>query len=318
MSCLNRLNSPIPFILLILLILVTQMACSGNSQESVLDTTDTFFQVDQSLEVPNDLVFAGQVSDNDGNWMNNYVIVLFKNGVEIARTHTKLYDAQLSGQGPMDGVFELRISNEYKLTTAHDFLLNGRTLTMRPINTVKGQAYIGTWFNIVPESYQVIDVPAKQLTYELVVLEMPLDELPVDYQPGNLSFDEIDVKLVVNQQEIQQELVIEHVEEMETPVPVPTAEIIVQTVSSNGNETAVQSSAQLTTVSSQSNGQGWHMQLTGFYGTRWEVWETYVAGRGSHMSWETFKEAVLAHNPQLEADGYVFYPDQAYLLPDSE
>lgn len=134
------------------------------------------------------LVFAGQISDANGIWRNDYVVVLFKNGIEIARTTSQLLDSPLSGQGPMDGVFELRIDNEFGLTSEDGYLQDGAPLTMIPVNGVGGQEYIGTWFvNLTPNSIRVIEVLEKQLEYSLVILPMPLDELPEDYSAGNLS-----------------------------------------------------------------------------------------------------------------------------------
>ena len=325
MSIFNRSYSPIPLLLLVLAILFTQIACSENQREAVGEVTQAISnKVDESLEMPDDLVFSGQVSDGNGLWLNNYVIVLFKNGKEIARTHTKLHDSPLSGKGPMDGVFELRFTNEYKLTTEHNFYEEGLALPMIPINGMMGQAYIGTWFDLKPDTFRVIEVPEKQLVYALVVLEMPLNELSTDYQHGNLTFEER--KLIINLQENQPELVEEHIEAVATPVP--TAVVTVQTDTSSVNKPApqsselvtvlpIQSNPQLTVLPSQNNGQDWHVQLSGYYGNRWDVWETYVIDRGINMSWEAFREAVLAHNPHLEADGFVFYPDKAYRLPAS-
>lgn len=311
---------PVLFSLLVLLGLLlplTQVACSPPQKEAASNVLLSISErVDEALEVPNDLVFAGQVSDIDGLWLNNYVIVLFKNGEEIGRTHTQLHDSPLSGKGPMDGVFELRFTNEYELTTIHDFKLDGTLpLIMTPVNGAMGQAYIGTWFDLIPDSYRVIQVPDKQLTYTLVVLEEPLNELSTIYQPGKLTFDNDNNTLIINQQEEQQNLVIEYVAEAATAVPTPQPQAGIQTVSTSANKPAPQSDVQLVVLPSRNNGQDWHLQLTGYYGNRWDVWETYVVGRGVDMSWETFREAVLIRNPHLEADGFVFYSDKTYLLP---
>lgn len=207
----------------------------------------------------------------------------------------------------MDGVFELRINNEYKLTANHEFLQDGLPLTMRPVNGVMGQAYIGTWFNLKPDSFHVIEVQDKQLEYAIVVLAMPMNEVPTGYQRGNLAFE--NGRLLINQQDNQQNLVVENV----AATAVPTPQVAVQVV--NQPTPVPQSNVQLVLLPSHNNGQDWHLQLTGYYGNRWDVWERYVAGHGHSMSWEYFKEAVLVYNPHLETDGFVFYPDKAYLLP---
>lgn len=308
-------STHLALILFSFLLLLGQIACSPNQRTAVANAALAISNdVDESLQLPDDLVFAGQISDANLQWLNNYVIVLFKNGKEMARTHSQLHESPLSGQGPMDGVFELRITNEYKLTANHEFLQDGLPLTMRPVNGVMGQAYIGTWFNLKPGSFHVIEVQDKQLEYAIVVLDMPLSEVPTGYQRGNLAFE--DGILLINQQENQQNLVVANVAEAATAVPTPHVDV--QTVSTSVNKPAPQSNPQLAVLPSHNNGQDWHYQLTGYYGNRWDVWERYVAGRGHSMSWEYFKEAVLVYNPHLETDGFVFYPDKAYLLPPTQ
>lgn len=307
MSFKNRYPSPLVLLFLVLTLLITQIACSDYQRTAVTSLGAAISaEVDESLQTPDDLVFAGQISDASGLWQNDFVVVLFKNGEEVARTYSRLLDSPLSGLGPMDGVFELRFKNEYKLTTDHEFLQGAAPLSMRPVNGMVGQAYIGSWFHLTPNSFLVIDVPDKQLKYTLVVLAMSLNEVPPSHQRGNLAFD--NGRLLINQQQNQQNLVVENVAEMTTavqtiiptPTPIPPANI------------------QLNLLPSRNNGQDWHLQLTGYYGNRWDVWEKYVAGRGVGMSWDTFKEVVLVYNPHLETDGFVFYPNKAYLLPTTQ
>lgn len=307
--------SVVLYIFLFGLLVLGQVACSPNQRTAVANAAAVINNgVDESLQIPDDLVFAGQISDASKQWVNNYVIVLFKNGKEMARTHSQLHESPLSGQGPMDGVFELRINNEYDLTTEHEFLQDGLPLTMRPVNGMMGQAYIGTWFDLAPNNFRVIKVPGKQLEYAIVVLEMPLNEVPTGYQRGNLAFE--NGRLLINQQDNQQNLIVEHITEVATVVPTPQA--AVQMVSTTVNKPAPQSNFELVLLPSNNNGEDWHLQLTGYYGNRWDVWERFVAGYGHPMSWEMFKDAVLAHNPQLESDGFVFYADKAYLLPSMQ
>ncbi|MCA9918096.1 MAG: hypothetical protein KC445_09095, partial [Anaerolineales bacterium] len=136
-----------------------------------------------------------------------------------------------------------------------------------------------------------VNVPAKQLEYALVVLPMPVDELPETYQAGNLSFQNGMLVIKPEEAETQAKIV------PETAVPIVPQQSTVELVVNNN-------------VS-----QIWRLEMKGYYGNRWDVWEKYVAGRGNGMSWETFKETVLVYNPHLEADGFVFYPEKTYLLP---
>lgn len=299
MSHLTKLiNSPLYALFFGCLLFVGQVACSPTQSAAVLGAAVTLNnEVDSALNEPKELVFAGQVEDENGRWLNNCVVVLFKNGVEVARGTTSLRESALSNEGPMDGVFELRITNIYKLTVAHDaYYYPDRALVeMHTIPGVVGTQYLGTWHeDLNPSDMRLINLPSKQLEYALVVLPMPLDELPDTHRQGNLTFQ--DGMLVIKSAEQENEPV------RETAVPLPPP----------------QSDIQFTVLNGENNGDVWRLQMNGYYGNRWDVWEQFVAGRGNGMSWETFKEAVLVYNPHLETDGYVFYPNKSYRLPFSQ
>jgi hypothetical protein len=155
MSQAKKSTTPTLFLLILLLILVflfSVSACSPTQRGEFIKLGQTVSnQVDQSLEEPNEVVFAGQVEDENGRWLNNYVIVLFKNGVEIARTISRLQESALTASGPMDGVFVLRIPNEYELDISNNFYYtNGTAIIMQAVTGVVGTAYIGTWFDRQP------------------------------------------------------------------------------------------------------------------------------------------------------------------------
>lgn len=61
----------------------------------------------------------------------------------------------------------------------------------------------------------------------------------------------------------------------------------------------------------------WSYKFTDFEETmnRWHVWETVVKPRNPNIPWLVFKTEVFNHNPHLNPDHPVFYPDQTYLLP---
>lgn len=289
--------------LLLLVSLLGQAACSLTQSEGVVQFGQVLNdEVSQSLAEPNDLVFTGQISAENGRWLNNYVVVLFKNGEEIARATSGLRENGLSPNGPMDGVFELRTRNEYKLTNSNAFFTtNGASIEMKLVSGLVGTAYIGTWFDgLKPGSIRVITVQEKQLEYAVVVLPMPLHELPESHRSGNLRLEgELLVTTLTGGVGGGGELAVQA-----TAVPQPTP--------------VPQSNVQLVLLTGENDGSEWHLKLTGYYGNRWDVWERYVAGYGHSMSWETFKEAVLVYNPHLETDGFVFYPDKAYLLPATQ
>jgi hypothetical protein len=62
----------------------------------------------------------------------------------------------------------------------------------------------------------------------------------------------------------------------------------------------------------------WTRQLTGFAGTRWDCWVSQVQGKVPGITWEQFRDGALAYNPQLNADGRLFKPERAYLIPQSD
>ncbi len=295
-----------PFIVLCTLflglLLLSQAACSPNQRTAVAQAAQVFSdEVDETLEKPSDLVFAGQIANDAGDWQNEFVVVLFKNGIEQTRTSSRLLNSPLSGKGPMDGVFELRVANDYELTLNHKFYDDANNqLQMSTIPGLMGTRYIGRWLGeLNPNDIRVFQVGEKQLTYSVVVLPVTLDKLPDAYQPGRLRLNERTLLTDQTDESINGGLV-----SITTPAPQPTP--------------VPQSNVQLVLLTGDNYGPEWHLQLTGYYGNRWDVWERYVAGYGHSMSWETFKEAVLVYNPHLEADGFVFYPDKTYLLPAAQ
>lgn len=285
------------FSLLLGILLFSLAACSPDQRDALVQAAEVVSnEVDTTLAEPNELVFAGQVEDENGRWLNDRVVVLFKNGEEITRTSTRLRESSFTDKGPMDGVFELRTSNVYKLTVAHEIYHPNRALV--PMSTtpgVMGIRYLGTWFeDLNPSDMRVLTVPDKQLEYAIVVLPMPQDEVPKNYAQGWLTFQN---GMLIIKSDTPDNGENEGKDQTAVPLPMPETNV------------------QFTVLPSRNNGQDWHLQMTGFFGNRWDVWEKYVAGRGSSMSWETFKYAVLVHNPHLEDDGFVFYPGKTYLLP---
>ena len=292
MSCsINFCPPTLSALLLGLLTLFGQAGCSIAQPTAMAQVPEQTSNDEDALFVGvSDLMFAGQIEGEDGRWLNDYVVVLFRNGEEVARTTSSLQDSRLSSAGPMDGVFELHTPNVYQLNLGHEFYYPDRTLA--PMKSVPGAVdtrTLGTWCSdLNPADIRVIAVPAKQLEYALVVLALPHDELSERYNAGNLSLR-------------GGILVIETEEEEKTAVPdlelTPLANI------------------QFTVLSPKDNELTWTLQMTGFYGSRWDVWERFLIGRVPGLSWETFKESVLVYNPHLETDSFVFYPDKVYLLP---
>ena len=88
-------------LLLSLILLSSQVACSPVQDETILSLVETTNdEVDQSLQDPSDLVFAGQVESDDKEWQNGYVVVLFEDGIEVDRKITCLLYTSPSPRDP--------------------------------------------------------------------------------------------------------------------------------------------------------------------------------------------------------------------------
>lgn len=60
----------------------------------------------------------------------------------------------------------------------------------------------------------------------------------------------------------------------------------------------------------------WSPSLTNFSGTVDDVWRQHIRGRVPNMTKDEFIYTFRIHNPVLEDDGDILYPDKRYLLPD--
>ena len=49
---------------------------------------------------------------------------------------------------------------------------------------------------------------------------------------------------------------------------------------------------------------------------RWNCWQKHVMNVVAGITWEEFVVQVVAHNPTLEADGYLFQAEKTYWLPE--
>lgn len=62
----------------------------------------------------------------------------------------------------------------------------------------------------------------------------------------------------------------------------------------------------------------WTRRITGFAGNRWNCWKTYVRGKVVGLTWHNFLAQVVAYNPQLIDDNYLFHANKTYQLPTNE
>jgi hypothetical protein len=67
----------------------------------------------------------------------------------------------------------------------------------------------------------------------------------------------------------------------------------------------------------QSDGICWSRQVDQFSGNRSQAWETLLDDAiRSLLPYDQFLVGIVAHNPQLESDGYEFRSEKSYLLPE--
>jgi hypothetical protein len=67
----------------------------------------------------------------------------------------------------------------------------------------------------------------------------------------------------------------------------------------------------------QADGICWTRELKDYSGNRSDVWNKYLDDNMKKMlPYDQFTVDVTLNNPQLSADGYVFYPKKTYLLPE--
>ncbi len=286
-------------VLLVFSALFSQVACSPSQRTAAVNAAAAISnEVDNSIENASEVVFTGQVEDENGRWLNGYVVVLFQDDVEVARSVTRLLDAPLSGKGPMDGVFELRVRNDYKLVGTHQFYdYDNNIIPMETMPGMLGNKYIGTWFSdLNPSDMRLVGIQDKQLEYIIVVLNYTQETLPENYKNGRLLLNNGVLTATVTD-EVTVENSVGQIAAVSQPPPTPPSNV------------------QFTILPKSNGDLEWNLRMTGFFGNRWDVWENYIEGRAVGITWETFKESVLVHNPQLEADGFVFYPEKSYLLP---
>jgi hypothetical protein len=60
---------------------------------------------------------------------------------------------------------------------------------------------------------------------------------------------------------------------------------------------------------------GWSRAITGFSGTRWQLWERFLQNRIGGLQWGEFCDTVLAINPALHAT-HIFDSTTSYLIPE--
>lgn len=289
----NRLTGVL-FILLVnftLLLAFAAVSCTPIEDRIFAGTLENINErIDKAYITASHIAFTGKVVDANGMWLDNYLVILYLNGKEIGRDTTRLQNYDESQVGPYNGLFKIRVRNDYQLSAEDTFVLStGQTMTL-----ANGEGFVGNtatiykWFGDLRQGITVhINVPSKQIRYTLYVSPTAVSALPSEIQHGVTVLNEAG-----------------------GVVPYSSVDSLAPATASPVPEVNSQ-------LSRASAGQlSWTYSLTGFFGNRWEVWERYIVGRVPGMSWETFKEQVLIHNPHLRQDGFVFYPGKTYVLPE--
>ncbi|HFQ92399.1 MAG TPA: hypothetical protein ENK32_00185 [Anaerolineae bacterium] len=239
-----------------------------------------------------EIAFTGRVTEaNTGKWLNEYLVIVFLNGEEIGRKTSHLGKFKYSGEGVHDGLFDVRIPNTYELTAADKFVYANRQplIMYTPDEQTPDSRNIYKWFgDLAPGDIIRIEVPAKQIEYAIAVMPVPNSELSEAIANGFIK-TKIDQNGNVTAP-------------LENAVPVKVNE-------------AKSNSSQKANALTDSSGIVWGRPLTHFSGSRWQVWQLYVAGQVPGMTWEQFNDGVVRHNQHLMQTGYVFQYNQVYVLP---
>ncbi len=278
--------------ILAVLSIITLFACTKTQENALIGAaTKVSAELDEALVEAPQLAFAGKVTSPDGRqWLNDYVAIVYKDSEEVGRDVSKLGEFPESGEGKHDGLFFIKVKNAYDLT-AVDLIPPQPDMTFQEGEGVLGVKYIYTWLgDVQPGHYVTIPVPVKRIAYTLVIIPVPLSDLPDEFQnnPTTLTADNKIITHAADGSPL--ELVLGSPPAPATAVPPPTT---------------------------GTGGISWTRTVTGFSGSRWDAWLQYVDGQVIGITWEEFKDEALRYNPHLVDDGYVYQPGKEYLFPQN-
>ena len=266
-------------------------ACTETQEGALIDAaTKVSVELDEALVTAPQLAFAGKVTHPEsGQWLNDYVAIVYKDGEEVGRDVSKLGEFPESGQGKHDGLFVVKVDNDYDLT-AVDLVPPQPDMVFQDGRGVVGVKYIYAWVNNAPPGYSVnVSAPSKRIIYTLIVIPQPLSELPDEFQKGPTTLSANNSIIAFAADGTPSEL------SLNAPI----------------------SSQPVVDPPPGSGGVSWTRAVTGFYGSRWDAWRQYVDGQVIGITWEEFKDESLRYNPDLTADGFVFQPGKQYLFPEN-
>lgn len=276
-------------ILAVILLTVTASSISGQTSAQIAGVQ--IVSAAETSPIADYIVIGGKLSDaQTGEWLNNYPIIPYMEGVEITVPQTRFLtrrgEHSASGEGVHDGFFLIKIPNHYKLTAANNFLnADGKPVQMRYIdNGMMAPSELFVWLSDVhPGQIFCLEVPDKQTDFTIVAMPQDNAHLPEKIQQNKT--------ILLDNRSIQ-------------PVDTDTA---------NGTVTFSFDQAlnlpDPTLISELWTREFYPLQTL----TIDEVFTQYVAPATSGITAEQFAEQVRKYN-DLDANG-LFHPNQKYFLP---
>lgn len=129
------------------------------------------------------ITFSGKVvNPSTGDWNNNRLIIVFKNSKEVARTTSAQGEFSGNGQGIIDGLFVVKVPNEYRLTLKE---LPNFSMRRASEEFWNPGMTIYSWVPEVQEGNNVtVYIEPKNITYIIQVLDGDISTLPSEIVNG--------------------------------------------------------------------------------------------------------------------------------------
>lgn len=136
--------------------------------------------------VPSDIIFAGKVvNPQTHKWPDDRLVIVFQDDHEVGRGLTHLGEFPGGNLGVINGYYQVKIKNIYKLTLRqlNEAANNGQAFGLKEEGGFLGfgrVSYAYTWINETLEGSTIsLPVKLKNITYVIKVLEGDARNLPV-------------------------------------------------------------------------------------------------------------------------------------------
>ncbi len=129
------------------------------------------------------IMFVGKVvNPSTGDWNNNRLIIVFKNNKEVARTTSAQGEFSGNRQGIIDGLFVVKVPNEYRLTLKE---LPNFSMRRASEEFWNPGMTIYSWVPEVQEGNNVtVYIEPKNITYIIQILDGDISTLPSEIVNG--------------------------------------------------------------------------------------------------------------------------------------